>query len=184
MSLLRRLRGTSLLTRFGVLSLLLTVALGAVLSSVLTDAITERAREQAESTVTVTVRLGLQPQLTPRDLANGFDPRAVDRAAENMGGGESLDDLDPVELKVFNRDREIVYHSENRELIGETSTSDELGEALEGHVATPTASPATRSCSRCTCRCSTTAAPARTAPWSSTCPTGRWPPPSARTSAP
>jgi diguanylate cyclase (GGDEF)-like protein len=141
MSLLRRLRGTSLLTRFGVVSLLLTVGLGAVLSSVLSNSIAERAREQAEWTVTVTVRLGLQPQLTPRDLAEGFAPErlarveeAVDEAADHMQGGRSLDDLDPVELKIFNRDRTIVFHSENPDLVGETSESAELTKALLGHV--------------------------------------------------
>jgi hypothetical protein len=39
MSLFRRLRGTSLLTRFGAISLLLTLAVGAVLASVLSSAI-------------------------------------------------------------------------------------------------------------------------------------------------
>lgn len=45
MSLLRRARGFSLLTRFGVASLVLTIAVGFVLSSVLSTAITERARQ-------------------------------------------------------------------------------------------------------------------------------------------
>jgi diguanylate cyclase (GGDEF)-like protein len=142
MSLLRRLRGTSLLVRFGAISLVLTVAVGVLLSSVLSTAITERAREQAEWTVIVTVRLGLQPELTPRDLAEGFDPeklahieRALRTAATNLqAGGVQIDDLDPVELKVFNRDRTIVYHSEDRTLIGQRSDSGELGEALAGRV--------------------------------------------------
>src|SRR6187397_2069229 len=115
MRLLRRVRGTSLLTRFGLVSLVLTVAVGVVLSTVLSNAIAERAREQAEWTAIVTVRIGLQPQLTPADLAHGFDGRrlaavdeAVDAAKNGVGGGE-LDDLDPVELNIFNRDRTIVY---------------------------------------------------------------------------
>src|SRR3712207_5689844 len=112
MSLLRRLRGASLLTRFAVVSLVLTVAVGAVLSSLLSDAIAERAREQAEWTAIVTVRLGLQPQLTPEDLADGFDAgrlarveQAVAAAADNFQAeGGQLDDLDPVELNIFNRE--------------------------------------------------------------------------------
>ena len=43
-------------------------------------------------------------------------------------------DMDPVELKIFDRDRTIVYHSENPELVGETSGSGELGAALAGYV--------------------------------------------------
>ncbi|WP_116450797.1 putative bifunctional diguanylate cyclase/phosphodiesterase [Blastococcus litoris] len=141
MRLLRRLRAASLLMRFGVISLVLTVAVGALLSSVLSDAIAERARQQAEWTAIVTVRLGLQPQLTPEDFAQGFDPerlarveRAVAAAGENLQAeGRQLDDLDPVELNIFNRDRTVVYSNEH-EHIGSTSTSDELDEVLAGEV--------------------------------------------------
>jgi diguanylate cyclase (GGDEF)-like protein len=141
MSLLRRMRGASMLIRFGAISLLLTLAVGVVLSSVLSTAITERARQQAEWTVIVTVRLGLMPQLTPQDLADGFDAErlaAVERAVSSAGEklqaqGTSLDDLDPVELNIFNRDRTIVY-SGDHEQIGTTSTSDELDDALAGTV--------------------------------------------------
>src|SRR5215207_2009260 len=142
MSLLRRLRATSLLTRFGVVSLVLTIAVGAVLSSVLSDAIEARARQQAEDAALMAVRLGLQPQVTAADLRNGFDAErladveeAVDEAAEEFGTADpGLAAFDPVELKIFDRDRTIVYHSENPELVGETSRSGELGAALTGHV--------------------------------------------------
>ncbi|MCW2705170.1 MAG: putative signaling protein [Blastococcus sp.] len=130
-----------MLARFGAISLLLTLAVGLVLSSVLSSAISERAREQAEWTVIVTVRLGLQPQLTPEDLANGFDAerlagveRAIKAAAGNLqAGGRQLDDLDPVELTIYNRDRTIVYSGEH-ESIGTTSTSEELDAVLNGEV--------------------------------------------------
>jgi diguanylate cyclase (GGDEF)-like protein len=141
MSLLRRLRGTSLLTRFGVVSLLTTIVLGVVLAAQLSTAIAERARQQAEWTAIVTVRLGLQPHLTPQDLADGFDPArltsvaaAVNTAADGLRTGDGLlDDLDPVELKVFNRDRIIVFSNES-DRIGEISESDELDDALAGRV--------------------------------------------------
>src|SRR5215218_6608997 len=142
MSLLRRLRGTSLLIRFGVISLLLTLAVGAVLSSMLSTGIENRARQQAEDAALMAVRLGLQPQFTPQDLADGFRPyrladveEVVDEAAEQFGtGGHALAAFDPIELKIFNADRTIVYHSQNPELVGETSGSGELGAALAGFV--------------------------------------------------
>jgi diguanylate cyclase (GGDEF)-like protein len=142
MGLLRRLRGTSLLTRFGVLSLLLTVAVGAVLSSLLGTVIEDRARQQAEDAALMAVRLGLQPQLTRADLGMGFEARrfedveqAVDEAAEEFGEPDStLAAFDPVELKIFNRERTILYHSEHPELVGETSDSGELRSALQGYV--------------------------------------------------
>ena len=142
MTLLRRLRGTSLLMRFGVISLLLTIVVGAVLSSVLSTAIENRARQQAEDAALMAVRLGLQPQFTRADLADGFAAdrlagvdEAVDDAAEQVGTrGHALAAFDPIELKVFNRERTILYHSESPELVGETSGSGELRAALAGHV--------------------------------------------------
>jgi diguanylate cyclase (GGDEF)-like protein len=140
MGVVRRLRESSLLVRFGVLSLLLTVVVGLVLAHVLSSAIERRAREQAEWTVIGTVRLGLQPQLTPADLDRGFDPdrfakveRALDEAADNLRDRENLDDLDPVALKIFNRDRTIVW-ADDPALIGKRSTSHELAAALDGDV--------------------------------------------------
>ena len=142
MTFLRRMSGTSLLARFGVVSLLLTIAVGVVLASVLSTSIEDRARQQAEDAALMAVRLGLQPQLTEEDLAAGFDAdrlasveQAVDDAAEQFGTlGHKLAAFDPVELKVFNADRTIVYHSESPELVGETSGSGELGAALDGYV--------------------------------------------------
>jgi diguanylate cyclase (GGDEF)-like protein len=140
MRLIRRLQGSSLLARFSVLGLLLTLGVGLVLAHVLSSAIVTRAQERAESTVISTVRLGLQPQLTPADLAGGFDPHrlaevdlAIDQAADNLRDGENLGHLDPVALKIFNRDRTIVW-ADDQALIGETSSSSELREALAGRV--------------------------------------------------
>jgi diguanylate cyclase (GGDEF)-like protein len=150
MGLLRRLRSISLLTRFAALSLVLTVAVGVVLSSVLSTAIAERAREQAEATALVSVRLGLQSQLTPGDLENGFNPgrllriaEAVHSAAKASSAGEGLSGLDPVELKIYNAARTIVYHSEDGSLIGTTAHSAELDAALRGQVVSGFASEAT-----------------------------------------
>jgi len=142
MSLSRRLRSSSLLTRFGVVSLLLTIAVGAVLSSVLSAAIEDRARQQAEDAALMAVRLGLQPRFTQADLADGFDAArlagvedTVEDAAEALGTrGQALAAFDPIELKIFNAGRTIVYHSESPELVGETSRSGELASALQGYV--------------------------------------------------
>jgi diguanylate cyclase (GGDEF)-like protein len=142
MSLIRRLRGTSLLIRFAVISLLVTVAVGGVLSSVLSGVIEDRARQQAEDAALMAVRLGLQPQFTRTDLAEGFPAsrlidveEVVDGASDQFGiTGTALAAFDPVELKVFGADRTILYHSEDPELVGESSHSGELGAALDGYV--------------------------------------------------
>ncbi|WP_051515846.1 putative bifunctional diguanylate cyclase/phosphodiesterase [Candidatus Blastococcus massiliensis] len=150
MEFLRRLRATSLLTRFACLSLLLTVAVGVVLSSVLGGLIEDRARQQAEDAALMAVRLGLQPQFTREDLVGGFDAArladvedAVEDASEEFGKkGTALAAFDPIELKVFGADRTILYHSERPELVGETSSSGELGSALAGYVVSGFASSA------------------------------------------
>ncbi len=139
MALLRRLAPGSLLTRFAVISAVLTVGLGLVLFHVHSDAIAERARQQAERAVVVTVRLGLQPQITADDLENGLDPERLAHvtAAVRTSAGDTVRDeltaLDPVEIKIYNREGVIVYADET-ELIGRRSTSDDLAEALAGEV--------------------------------------------------
>src|SRR5688500_16628904 len=142
MSLLGRLRTSSLLARFGAISLVLTVAVGAVLASVLSTAIENRARQQAEDAALMAVRLGVQQEFTQADLAEGFAAErlaaveaSIDEAAEEFGtASDGLAACDPIELKIFNRKRTIVYHSENPDLVGKTSESDDLGAALEGDV--------------------------------------------------
>jgi len=141
MDWIRRIRGRGVLTRFAVISALLTVAVGLVLSQVLSAAITERARQQAEWTATVTVRLGVQPQLSRYDLTHGFDPArladvesAVESASADLGdGGPEMAGLDPVRLKIMNTAGTIVY-SDDHSLIGRQSDSDDLAAALGGDV--------------------------------------------------
>src|SRR3954453_2270469 len=141
MEWIHRIRGAGVLPRFAVISAVLTAAVGLVLSQVLSAAIAERAREQAEWTATVTVRLGVQPQLSRRDLANGFDPtqladvEAAVRSAQAdlQHRGPDVTDLDPVRLKIMNKAGTIVY-SDDHSLIGVQSDSDDLGEALRGNV--------------------------------------------------
>jgi diguanylate cyclase (GGDEF)-like protein len=142
MRLLRLLRGTSLLTRFAAISLLVTIAVGVGLASLLSTVIEDRARQQAEDAALMAVRLGLQPQFSRDDLTDGFPAsrllhveEVVDDAADQFGtDGQALAAFDPIELKVYSSDRTILYHSESPDLVGETSHSGELGAALDGYV--------------------------------------------------
>jgi diguanylate cyclase (GGDEF)-like protein len=141
MTVLGRVRNAGLLVRFAVLSLVLTAGLGVVIGALRTDAIAESAREQAEWTAIVAVRLGLQPQLDREDLENGFDPGRlahVEEAVRSAGdrlqaSGRQLDDLDPVAVKIFDREGTIVY-ADDHSLIGKPSESEDLGRALTGQV--------------------------------------------------
>ncbi|MGZ4641394.1 MAG: putative bifunctional diguanylate cyclase/phosphodiesterase [Blastococcus sp.] len=146
MSLGRRLRATSMLACFGVLSLVLTLAVGVVLGMVLSSALARRAEAQATWTAVVTVRLGLQPQLTPGDLENGFDParlaaveKSVRASAAHLTSGGALDSMDPVELKIFNRERTVVYAVDHA-AIGTQARSSAVPAALRGTVVSAFAS--------------------------------------------
>ena len=141
MESIRRFRGSGLLARFAVISAALTIAVGLVVAQVLSAATAQRAREQAEWTATVTLRLGVQSQLSRTDLANGFDPtrlatvEAAVRTAQSelQHRSSEVSDLDPVRLNIMNLAGTIVY-SDDHDLIGTHSHSDELPEALRGHV--------------------------------------------------
>ncbi|MFP5371901.1 MAG: hypothetical protein ACLGI3_14295, partial [Actinomycetes bacterium] len=139
------MRDSSLLARFAAASLVLTVAVGVVLSWVLSDLVTDRARQKAESAVVLAVRLGLQPQVSPEDFTDGFDPARlehVEEAIHSEAGTEvgSLDDLDPVTIKMFNRDGLLVY-SDQRQLVGKRVDSSDLRAALAGRVVSKFTSP-------------------------------------------
>ena len=142
---IRRLRGTSLLTRFGVMSLVLTIIAGVALSVVLDHVISQRARDQAEWAAAVTVRTGLQPQLTATDFSAGFDPdrlRHVEAVLVDARDAmsRSLDDLIPVTIKMFDRDGFLIY-SDQRNLIGRRSDSTDFREAMAGAVVSKFTSP-------------------------------------------
>jgi diguanylate cyclase (GGDEF)-like protein len=129
-----RLRGLSLLGRFGLASLVLVTALGLALAWLLTDVITERARSQAEQAVVVAVRLGLQPRITASDFANGFDrTRLADvavavRAADHLPG-----DTRPVRIKMYDASGKIVF-ADGQGLEGRRFLTPNLRAALGGRV--------------------------------------------------
>ena len=146
MNPLRRLGRTSLLTRFGVVSLVLTVALGVVLSAVLERVVTERARDHAEWAAAVTVRTGLQPQLTAADFGPGFDPSRMAHVEAALVGIEApaasaLNRLDVVTIKMFDRTG-LLFYSNQRNLIGRNSYSVDLQRVLGGALLSKFTSPA------------------------------------------
>ena len=85
------------------------------------------------------VRLGLQPHCRQETWPTASRGRleavdgVLDAPRTDLPGRGGSGDLDPVELKVFDRDRTIVY-SDAETIVGTTSGSDELREALAGQV--------------------------------------------------
>ncbi|CAN5274630.1 hypothetical protein BH20ACT9_BH20ACT9_09500 [soil metagenome] len=130
------MRSAGLLLRFAALTFAACLLVGLGLSAVLADLIRERGLVSARRATEVIAEIGIQPRLTPRHLEHGLPPRSA-RAlrrtvAASSGEGRIL------RLFVYNDRREIVYADDprlqgHRVPEGEDG-SDELSEALEGHV--------------------------------------------------
>jgi hypothetical protein len=81
----------SLLSSFGLSSLLLVTALGVVLGKSLSDSVRDRTLADAVRVAEVAGDVGVRPQLHPDDLERGFIPLDTDRvtALENTLGRRS-----------------------------------------------------------------------------------------------
>lgn len=132
-------RRPSLLSWFGVSTLVLLIVLGVSLGHVLRTVIVDRATEMAEGAALATVRMGLQPLLSAEDLRTGFPPERLAALGIALGEAERSHvhaaerDLQPVRLKVFNATGTVVY-SDDRSLIGRSFASADLRMALSGRL--------------------------------------------------
>src|ERR1043166_338135 len=127
------LRRPSLLTKFSVLSLLVIVALGLGVGSMLHRQIEHRALDSATELATAVTVTGLQPALLPGDLEPYPTLARLDGLDEQLRM-RNLDRFDVRRMKLYSADGKIVY-SDDRSIVGqEHGDSDEVREALEGHV--------------------------------------------------
>ena len=118
------------LIRFGLLALLPVVALGVVIGQQLNASIQQRSLESARTSATLIVQAGVQPLLTPQELANGLTVDEIGQINDRLAGA-ALSDQER-RLKVWNRAGTVVY-SDNPALIGRTfPIDDDLRSALQG----------------------------------------------------
>jgi diguanylate cyclase (GGDEF)-like protein len=119
-----------LLGHFSVVSFALIAVLGVVLAQVLQAQIDDRALNNAEQSAEQIMRLGIQPQISPRDLERGLAPerlRQLDRAVNVDLATGSISGL-----RVWNREGRVVYADE-ADLLGQRlDPSAGLRTALEG----------------------------------------------------
>jgi diguanylate cyclase (GGDEF)-like protein len=128
-----RVRRVSLLVRFGVLSAVLVAGLGVVLAAALKDTVENRALAQAEQTAARVARMAVQPHLHVQDFEQGhIAPDRFTALESNLRGVGIGDEV--LRVKVFDRRGTLLY-SDEAELIGEQSMSDDLAEALAGGIA-------------------------------------------------
>jgi len=132
----RRLgRRFSLLTRFGIVSLLLIVAMGVALGSLLQRSLRQRTVNDAVQTAEVAANIGVVPLLQPRDLEHDYLPLPPARRAQ-------LDDAlltnlsrnNIVRVKIWNREHFVVWSDNQRLLQRWFPGDDELEESFTGRV--------------------------------------------------
>ena len=134
-SVLERVRRPSLLARVAAVSLVLVVALGLLLSQLLASMIAGRALQAAKDSAVLTTTIAIQPLLSRHDLAAGLPPAkvaALDRAVHGSRNGTEL-----ARIKIWHEDGDLLYLADPHTTAVATphaEPSDELVEALEGHI--------------------------------------------------
>ncbi|MCW3034497.1 MAG: hypothetical protein QOK19_694 [Solirubrobacteraceae bacterium] len=121
----------SLTRQVALLSLLPMIALGLILGRVLQTQLVDRTLSDATRSARIIARVGVQPELNPRNLATGLSKTEIatlDRIVTQPAVGREL-----ARIKVWNAHDTVVY-SESHALIGRRlQPSDDLEAALSGH---------------------------------------------------
>jgi diguanylate cyclase (GGDEF)-like protein len=137
MRLARRLKAAimrqSLTLQIALLSLIPMVALGFVLANVLQAQNVTRALHDASESARLVARIGIEPRLTPGDLAEGLTPAGIQALDEQLSERSVAADL--ARIKIWNTHDEVIY-SDDHQLIGRSfpaGSDDELQSALGGH---------------------------------------------------
>ncbi len=132
--LVRVWRQTSLLTRFTVIGLFLTVMIGVVLGMAVGQQLEKSALTQAAERTADKVGFEIDPFLRPEDFAGVPSPERSQAIDQHIR--ESLsDERHIVKIKVWNPAGMVIY-STDRSVIGrQFAIEDELADALRGQIA-------------------------------------------------
>jgi two-component system, cell cycle sensor histidine kinase PleC len=117
---------------FALLSLVPVVALGIGLANVINSGVRQQNLDETDRNTIVLAQAGIQPLLTPADLTAGLSTARLDELDNSLRGvafGKVI-----ARLKIWNRDRVVVY-SDNRNLVGHVFlAADDLTSALAGRT--------------------------------------------------
>ncbi len=123
-------RQLSLTQKTALLSLVPIVALGFALARVLQAQLVKQTLTDAAQSAGLIARIGIQPQLSRRDMGNGLTPAKVRKLDEQLSGREATRYL--ARIKIWNTTHRVIY-SDDASLIGRTlAPSDDLTDALAG----------------------------------------------------
>ena len=109
------------------------VALGFAIAQVLRAQTVHRTLEEASESARLIARIGIEPRLSPRDLAEGLTPHGVQALDEQLRDRSVNRDL--ARIKIWNTEHRIIY-SDDHQLIGRSypnGSDEELESALAGH---------------------------------------------------
>jgi diguanylate cyclase (GGDEF)-like protein len=130
-----RVRGSSLLLRFAVVSLVLVVLLGVLMARLLASMIAERGLQSATDAAVLTTTIAIQPLLTASDLADGVPAdkvEALDRAVHGSRSGTEI-----ARIKIWHSDGDLIYVADphtRSPARTDGQPSPELAEALDGAI--------------------------------------------------
>src|SRR3954470_2882382 len=127
-----RMSHWSLLTRFGVLSVVALTVLAVSLGHVLKRQIEARALSGAEEVAELVARAGVQPNLTMADVRNGMTPQRIADFDRRMRAGV-MGDGRIQRVKIFDAEPRMIW-SDRHEAIGDTAASEGVRHALNGEV--------------------------------------------------
>ena len=123
----------SLLTRFGVLSVVALAVLAVALGHVLKRQIEARALSGAEDVAELVARAGVQPNLTMADVRDGMTPQRIAVFDRQMRAGV-LGQTRIQRIKIFDSRPRMIW-SDRHELIGDSAVGVEgVRHALAGEV--------------------------------------------------
>jgi diguanylate cyclase (GGDEF)-like protein len=124
------LRNVSLTRQVAMLSVIPIAALGLILARVVQTQITAQTLADAGQSARLIARVGIQPELSPRDMRNGLSAAEIRALDEQLRNPAVAHDL--ARIKIWNARHKVIY-SEDHGLIGHTlAPSDDLVDALAG----------------------------------------------------
>ena len=127
-----RLPRLSLLARFSLVSLLVTVLVGGGLGVALERRVEQRGLREAERVAETVALIGVQPRLRAADLAGPLPAWRIAELDAELGGG-FLAGAGVERIKLFDRAGRIVY-SDDAGIIGTDGNPEHLRVAFAGGV--------------------------------------------------
>ena len=122
----------SLLTRYGVTSLVLFVVLGVLLGTLLHQSVERRVLDSSLREAEVVALLGIQRTVIPDEIVAGLTPERVEAVTRALTVG--LASLDVIEVTIWNLQGEVVFSSDDRTIGPAEPPTAELVSALRGRA--------------------------------------------------